>query len=154
MQILNLNTKTIENKHFIHYLKRFCPFGFVMPTSKHKYQCFYILVQSFRACTFSRIYELMVSNTNFHQFRHTFPFQMAQTRSKTAQLQNKMTFTETRSQECSPTNSHQPTKLFLARYHRDFCTDWLVCIAYYIFWHLSGSDQLSYFSSITQFAIL
>ena len=24
-------------------------------TSKHKYQCFLILVQSFRACTFSRI---------------------------------------------------------------------------------------------------
>ena len=31
-------------------------FCFVMPsTSKHKYQCFLILVQSFRACTFSRI---------------------------------------------------------------------------------------------------
>ena len=34
-----------------------------MPTSKHKYQRFLILVQSFSACTFSRIYALTVSDT-------------------------------------------------------------------------------------------
>ena len=34
-----------------------------MPTSKHKYQRFLILVQSFSACTFSRIYALIVSDT-------------------------------------------------------------------------------------------
>ena len=44
-------TKTIENKRFIHYLKQFpqtltvC--FVIMPTSKHNYQCFLILVQSF-----------------------------------------------------------------------------------------------------------
>ena len=65
-QILNLNTKTSENEHFIHYLERFpqtLSVCFWMPTSKHKYQCFLILVQSFSACTFSRIYALIVSDT-------------------------------------------------------------------------------------------
>ena len=46
----------------------------VMPTSKHRYKCFLILVQSFSACTFSRIYALIVSDTNFYQFGHTFSF--------------------------------------------------------------------------------
>ena len=59
MQILNLNTQTIENKLFIHYLKRFpqtLSIFFVMTTSKHNYLCFLILVQSFRTQgTFSRI---------------------------------------------------------------------------------------------------
>ena len=92
-QILHFNTKTIENKHFIHILKQFpqtLSVCFVMPTSKRKYQCFLILVQSFSACTFSRIYALIVSDTNFHQFGHTCSFQMAQTRSqnKTAAKQN------------------------------------------------------------------
>ena len=34
-----------------------------MLSSKLKYQCFLILVQSFTACTFSRIYALIVSDT-------------------------------------------------------------------------------------------
>ena len=34
--------------------RRISPFVFVMPTSKHKYLCFLILVQSFTACAFSR----------------------------------------------------------------------------------------------------
>ena len=34
-------------------LGRLCPFGFVMPTFKHKYQCFLILVQSFRGMAWS-----------------------------------------------------------------------------------------------------
>ena len=77
MQILHLNTKTIESKHFNRILKRFLQtlsVCFVMPTSKRKYQCFLILVQSFSACTFSRIYVLIVSDTNFHQFGDTFSF--------------------------------------------------------------------------------
>ena len=81
------NTKTIENReHFIPFItsndfRRLCPFGFVMPTSKQKYHCFLILVQNFSACT-SRIYSLIVSDTNFYQFGHTFSFEMAQTRSQ------------------------------------------------------------------------
>ena len=73
------NTKTIENReHFIPFItsndfRRLCPFGFVMPTSKQKYHCFLILVQNFSACT-SRIYSLIVSDTNFYQFGHTFSF--------------------------------------------------------------------------------
>ena len=66
MQILHLNTQTIEKKHFIHILKQFLQtlsVCFVMLTSKRKYQCFLILVQSFSACTFSRIYALIVSDT-------------------------------------------------------------------------------------------
>ena len=46
------NISFIASNDFLQTLS-FC---FVMPsTSKHKYQCFLILVQSFRACTFSRI---------------------------------------------------------------------------------------------------
>ena len=74
-QILNLNTKTSENEHFIHYLKRFpqtLSVCFWMPTSEHKYYCFLVLVQSFSACRFSRIYASTVSNTIFHEFGHTF----------------------------------------------------------------------------------
>jgi len=61
----------------------------IMPTSKQKYQCFLMLVQNFSACT-PRIYSLIVSDTNFHQFGHTFSFEMAQTRSqnKTAAKRN------------------------------------------------------------------
>ena len=46
------NISFIASNDFLQTLS-FC---FVMPsTSEHKYQCFLILVQSFRACTFSRI---------------------------------------------------------------------------------------------------
>ena len=34
---------------------------------------------------------------------------------------------------------------FVCTLSQGLCTDWLVCIAYCIFWHLIGSDQLSYF---------
>ena len=37
----------------------------------------------------------------------------------TTEQENKTTFTATKSQECSRTNRCQPTKLFLARCHRD-----------------------------------
>ena len=82
-----LSTKKTNQQH-----KYFTnPFVFVMPTSKHKHQCFLILVQSFDQCsTFSRICVLIVSNTNFHQFGLKCSFYMAQTRSqnKTAAKQN------------------------------------------------------------------
>ena len=94
-QILNLNTKTSENEHFIHYLERFpqtLSVCFWMPTSKHKYQCFLILVQSFSACTFSRIYASTVSNTNFYEFGHIFfSFKWPKQEAKTKPQQNKTT---------------------------------------------------------------
>ena len=76
MQLLNLNTKTIENKHFIHHLKRFSQtlsVCFKMSKSKHNYQCFLILVQRFSACrlfvhfpeSFPRMLDCF-HNTNFH----------------------------------------------------------------------------------------
>ena len=43
-------------------------------------------------------------------------------------------------------------KTFLALCHRNFALDWLVSVAYCIFWHFTGSDKLSYFSYIGQFA--
>ena len=62
-RILNLNAKTIENKHFIHYLKQFLETlsvcFVIMPTSKLNYQCFLILVQSFSACSFLRIVDCL-----------------------------------------------------------------------------------------------
>ena len=38
------------------------------------YQCFLLPVQSFSACTFSKIYALIVPDTNFHQFGRTLTF--------------------------------------------------------------------------------
>ena len=93
----------------------FCRLGlfvFLMRTSKHKYQCFLILVQSFSACTFSRMYVLIQT---FISLVIHFPF-----KGPDKKPQNKATFTATRSQECLPTNCHQPKKLFLARCHRGF----------------------------------
>ena len=57
--LLKISTSFITSNDF----RRLCPLVFVMPSSKHKYQCFLILVQSFSACTFSRIYALIVSDT-------------------------------------------------------------------------------------------
>ena len=66
-KLLKINISFITSNDF----RRLCPFVFVMPTSKHKYQRFPILVQSFSACTFSRIDALIVSDTNFYQFGHS-----------------------------------------------------------------------------------
>ena len=121
-RILVLNTKTIKNKHFIHYLKRFpqtLSFFFVMPTSKHKYQCFLIRVQSFSACTFQESIRWLFPTQTFITFVIHIPFKWPRQEAKTKQQQNKTTFTATRSQECSPTNRRQPRKFFWARCHRD-----------------------------------
>ena len=65
-KLLKINILFVISNNF----RRLCLFGFVTPTFKHKYQCFLILVQSFSACTFSRIYALIVPDTNFHQFEN------------------------------------------------------------------------------------
>ena len=83
-----------------------------------------------------------------------FPFKWPRQEAKTKQQQNKTTFTATRSQDCSPTNRRQPMKFFWCVVTGTLRWLAIVCIAYCIFWHLIGSDQLSYFSSIGQFAHL
>ena len=130
--------------------RRLCPLVFVLNanvTSKHKYQCFLILVKSFTACTFSRIYALTVSNTNFHQFGHKFsafkcPRQEAKT--KTAAKQNYIH--NKKKPRVFADEPPSANETFFGALSKGFCADWLVCIAYCIFWHLIGSDQLSYFS--------
>ena len=49
-KLLKINISFITSNDF----RRLCPFVFVMPTSKHKYLCFPILVQSVTACAFWR----------------------------------------------------------------------------------------------------
>ena len=91
MQILNLNTKTIENKHFIHDLKRFSQTSsvcFVMPTSKHNYQCFLSVVQSFSASTFSRIVDCF-QNKLSSVWSHIFLFNWPRQEANTKQLNSK-----------------------------------------------------------------
>ena len=125
-QILNLNTKTIENKHFIHYLQRFpqtlylcfcfCNANISMQVSVFsfscpKFQCLYIFknlrVDCFR-CKLSSVWP--------HIFLLNGP-------DKKPKQNSRKTFSQ------------------------GLCgADWLVCVAYCIFWHLIGSDQLSYFS--------
>ena len=80
-------------------------FFFVMPTSKHKYQCFLILVQSFSACTFEESIRWLFPTQTFISFVIHIPFKWSRQGAKTKQQQNKTTFTAKRSQECSPTNT-------------------------------------------------
>ena len=117
MQILNLNTKTTENKHFIHYVKRFpqtLSVCFFMPTSKHNYPCFLIVVQSFSASTFSRIVDCF-QNKLSSVWSYIFLFNWPRQEANTKQLNSKI-----RSQEFSPTKRCQRARIFLARCHRDF----------------------------------
>ena len=125
-QILHLNTKTIENKHFIEILKRFLQtlsVCFVMPTSKRKYQCFLVFLFLSKVSVLVHFQEsirwLFLIQTFISLVIH-FPFKWPRQEAKTKQQQNKTTFTATRSQERSLTNCRQPTKLFLAPCHRDF----------------------------------
>ena len=154
MQILNLNVKTIENKHFIQHLKQFLQTLFVcfvlMPTSKRNYQCFLILVQSFSACSFSRIIDCLqykLSSVWSYIFLLNGPDK------KPKQNSSK---TKRHSQQQEPKSVGQRTAVsqwnFFGSLLQGLFTDWLVCIACFIFWHLIGSDQLSYFSWIGQFA--
>ena len=117
----NKNTKTIENKHFIHYLKRFpqtLSACFVMLTSQRNYISVFYCCPKFQCfSTFSRIVEC------FHYklssvWSYIFLFKWPRQEAKTKPHQNKTTFT--RSKERSPTNHYQLTRLFLARCHRDF----------------------------------
>ena len=82
----------------------------------------------------------------FHQCDPTFPCEIAHTRNhnKTDICCHETTFTATRNHEAWLTNCHQPTRIF---WHvvTGTLADLLVCFAYRIFWHLIGSDPLSYF---------
>ena len=71
---------------------------------------------------------------------------MAQTRSqnKTAAKQNDIHSNKRPRVFADETPS--ANKTFFCALSQGLCADWLVCIAYCIFWHLIGSDQLSYFS--------
>ena len=79
---------------------------------------------------------------------------MAQTRSqdKTAAKQN-----DIHRKKKSRVLANEPpsaNETFSGTLSQGLCAEWLDCIAYCIFWHLIGSDQLSYFSYIGQFAYL
>ena len=137
-RILNFYTKTIENKHFIHYLKRFpqtLSVCFVMPTSKHNYQCFLILVRSFSTSTFSRIVDCFQYKLSSVK-SYIFLFKWRRQEAKTKQQPRRVFAHEPPSAKETCFGALSP----------GLCADWLVCIAYCIFWHLIGSDQLSYFS--------
>ena len=147
--ILNLNTKTLENKHFIHYLKRFrrlWPFVSVMPISKQKVSVFLFLSKLSFLVHFQESMRWLFPIQTFISLVIHFPFKWPWQEAKIKQQQNKTTFTATRSQECSTTNRRQPTKLSWGALSPGLCADWQDCITYCIVWHLIGSDQLSYFS--------
>ena len=71
---------------------------------------------------------------------------MAQTRSqnKTASKQNDVhSYKKQRAFAYEPLSANET---FFGALSQGLCADWLVCITYFIFWHLIGADQLSYFS--------
>ena len=98
-----------------------------MPTSKHKYECFVILVQNFSACTFQDYIHWLFPIETFISFVIHIPFKWPRQEAKPKKQQNKTTFIATRSQGCSPKNRRQPRKFFwpvitgnlhwLARFH-------------------------------------
>ena len=100
---------------------------------------------------FQEIYALIVSNTNFHQFGHTFYFAFKWPRKETerkqhywARKQNDIhSNKKPRVFEDEPVSANET---FFGALSQGPCADWLVCFAYCIFWHLIGSDQLPYFS--------
>jgi len=76
-----------------------------------------------------------------------FPVKWPRQEAKTKQQQNKTTFTATRSQGCMYADElPSVNETFFGALPQELCADWLVCIAYRIFWHLISSDQLFYFS--------
>ena len=79
---------------------------------------------------------------------------MAQTRSqnKTASKQNDVhRYKKQRAFADEPPSANET---FFGALSQGLCADWLVCITYFIFWHLIGADQLSYFSLIGKLAYL
>ena len=144
MQILNLKTKTITSKHSIHIisLPQTISADFVLLLYyAYIYQYFLIPVQSFSACTFSRIvvcFQCKLS-TVWSCFPVRWPRQEAKTKQHSQQQEAKGA--------CTPTNCRQSMQRdFFGALSQGLCADWLVCIAYRIFWHLISSDQLFYFS--------
>ena len=90
-KLLKINISFITSNDF----RRLCPLQvFVMPTSKHKYQCFLILVQSFSACTFQESIQTFIS------FVIHIPFKWPRQEAKTKQQQNKTTLTQQEDKTC------------------------------------------------------
>ena len=122
--------------------RRLCPFVFVMPTST--VNTIFILVESFSACTFSRIYALFPIQTLYDQTVIHFPFKwkLKQNSSKTKRHSQRKEAKSVRLADEPPSAN----ETYFGALSQGLCDDWLDCIAYCIFWHLIGSDQLSYFS--------
>ena len=148
MQILNLNMKTIENKHFIHYLKQFLETlsvcFVIMPTSKLNYQCFLILVQSFSACSFLRIVDCLqykLSSVWSYIFLLNGP-------DKKPKQNSSKTKRHSQQQEAKSVGRRTTIsqRNFFGSLLQGLFTDCLVSIACFILWHLIGSEQLFYFS--------
>ena len=107
---------------------------------KHNYGCFLILVQSFSACTFWRIvdsfHECQLSSVWSYIFLSNGPEKKPKQNSIHSNKKPK-NFAE------EPPWAKE--NLFGAL-SQGLCADWLVCIAFCIYWHLISSYQLSYFS--------
>lgn len=110
MQILNLNTKIIENKHFIHHLKWFLQ---TLSATGH------LNAKHLNTITIASVLAhfpgLLSWMQDCFQYKLSpvihFPCKIAQTRNQTKK-QHLLTLKATRSQEHSPLKHHQPTRLF------------------------------------------
>ena len=139
---MKINNSFIASNDF----GRIGPFVFVLPTSKHKYLCFLILVQSFTACAFSRnlcvdCFQYKLSSV------WSYVFLLNGLEKKPEQNSNK-TKQHSHQQEAKGVTRRTAVSQwnFFGALSLGLCTDWLDCITYCIFWHLIGSDQLSYCS--------
>ena len=141
---MKINNSFIASNDF----RRIGPFVFVLPTSKHKYLCFLILVQSFTACAFSRnlcvdCFQYKLSSVWSYIFLLNDPDKKPnQNSSKTKRHSQQQEAKSVRRRTAPPSVN----ETFFGALSQGLCGDWLDCIACCIFWHLIGSDQLSYFS--------
>ena len=91
---MNIKSSFITSNDF----RRLCPFVFVVPTSKHMYKCFLILVQSFSALHFQESMRWLFPIQTFISVVIHFPSKWLIQEAKTKQQRNKTTFIATRSQ--------------------------------------------------------
>lgn len=144
--MLNLNTKIIENKHFIRHFKRFLQ---TLSVTRH------LNTKHLNTITIVAVLAHFLGPLAWMQdcFQYklspvwSYIFIVVQTRN-----QNKkeaFAVIKWHSKQREAKSIRQSTTIsqldFFGMLSQGLCADWLVCIAYCIFWNLIGSDQLSFF---------
>ena len=134
------NNANAQVKHENYWMLTFVPlFCICLHPLKHNYRCFLILVQSFSACTFWRIvdsfHECKLSSVWSYIFLSTGPEKKPKQNNIHSNKKPK-NFAE------EPPSAKE--NLF-GTLSQGLCADWLVCIAFCIYWHLLAQTNCPIF---------